>query len=153
MLNFGASKPRVGGGPGPPPGSAPETSKSLWSELWTCWAQNQPNPSILHHLSQLFGEAHAPHLAAKYLPLEIFTKRSRPAVPNTYTLSLKKSRLDMQLKILPCNRFTCFTKVQFQISVVLCISEADKIGQIWLPDSWPLSLVSQLKFLKATAIQ
>ena len=23
MLNFGASKPRVGGGPGPPPGSAP----------------------------------------------------------------------------------------------------------------------------------
>ena len=24
MLNFGASKPRVKGGPGPPPGSAPE---------------------------------------------------------------------------------------------------------------------------------
>ena len=29
MLNFGASKPRVKGGPGPPPGSAPGV-KCLW---------------------------------------------------------------------------------------------------------------------------
>ena len=29
MLNFGASKPRVKGGPGPPPGSAPDDSSHM----------------------------------------------------------------------------------------------------------------------------